>query len=631
MTERQQKSRSACAAGESAASMDDRLRKTQESSEQNTSSHCESRPETSRSRTTSDGEKKKGMTYLLAYAGRYRLAYVASVLLAVVGVAGAMVPYFAASNMVVAVIAGDRSLDTYVFWSMMALVGFLVKIAFHNLSTALSHKTTFRVISDLRYAVTEKLRKLPLGYVLNTPSGRLKNTIVEKTDSIETVLAHVVPEMTSNLLVPAAIIVYLFVIDWRMALVSLIVVPIGLLCYMGMMKDYEKKYGEYADANKHMNATAVEYVNGIEVIKAFGQSASSYRKFTDAVKGAAYSAINWMKSVQLYSDTALAIWPATLVSVLPIGCIFVMDGSLAVEDFVMIVILSLGIMQPLYMALSYTDDIAKIGTITDDIAVVLNESEQIRPDERVSMEGSAVEFCGVRFSYKDTEVIKGLDLVIDEGSFTALVGPSGSGKSTIAKLLAGYWDVDAGRITIGGIALGDMPAEQLMEHIAYVSQDIYLFDESVRDNIRMGNPSATDHDVAAIAKASGCHDFIMNLEQGYDTVVGSSGGHLSGGERQRIAIARAMLKDAPLIILDEATAYTDPENEAVIQQAVANLVDGKTLIVIAHRLSTIIDADQIGVIHEGILEDLGTHEELLARCDLYRTLYEAHVDARDAA
>jgi len=308
-----------------------------------------------------------------------------------------------------------------------------------------------------------------------------------------------------------------------------------------------------------------------------------------------------------------------------------MTGSLEATTFVMIILLSLGIAQPLMHAMSFVDDLAKIGTITGDIAVVLNEPEQVRPSEHIQIKGRQIGLKGIHFGYGEKEILKGVDLDLPEGTFTALVGPSGSGKSTLAKLIAGYWDVSEGSITIGGNDIRNIPFDQLMDQFAYVSQDNYLFDESIMDNIRMGDPHATDEQVISVAKASGCHDFIGTLENGYRTNVGSAGGRLSGGERQRIAIARAMLKNAPIVILDEATAYTDPENEAVIQKAVAKLVAGKTLIVIAHRLSTVIDADQIVVVNQGMIEDSGTHAQLLQTCELYRSMYHAHVDARDEA
>lgn len=583
--------------------------------------------------TTRSQEKAEsdGMSYLFGFASKHASFYVASVICAIVGVAASLVPYFATAQMVMGIINNVRDFSYYTVWIIIAALGFLLKIVFHNISTTISHRATFAVISEIRRAVTSKLQRTPLGYVINTPSGRLKNTVVEKIDSVESTLAHVIPEMTSSLIIPVGIIIYLFTVDWRMALISLLVYPIGAFCYAGMMKDYEVKWGEYTEANKHMNATAVEYANGIEVIKAFGQSASSYEKFSSAVQDASSYAVKWMKSIQTYSDVAYAIWPAALLTVLPAGCFFVMSGSLEPTAFVLIILLSLGIAQPLMHAMSFVDDLAKIGTITGDIAAVLNEPEQIRPIQHTELDNRDISLLDVRFSYGEKEILKGVSLELPAGTFTALVGPSGSGKSTLAKLIAGYWDVDEGSVSLGDHNIQTIPFDQLMDQFAYVSQDNYLFDESVMENIRMGNPEASDEKVVAIAKASGCHEFIESLEKGYATKVGSSGGHLSGGERQRIAIARAMLKDAPIVILDEATAYTDPENEAIIQQAVARLISGKTLIVIAHRLSTITDADHIVVVNDGCIEARGTHDVLLESCDLYRDMYQAHIDARDAA
>ncbi len=576
-------------------------------------------------------KKKSGFARLAEFAGPHKGNYIASVVLAVLGVACSMVPYFAISRMIIRLIDGERDFSYYAVWCGVAALGFVGKSLLHSISTTLSHRATFAVISEVRRRIASKLTRVPMGYILDTPSGKIKNTVVEKVDSIEPTLAHVLPEMTSNLLIPLAIIIYLFALDWRMALVSLITLPVGAACYMGMMKDYEKKFGEYVGVSKHMNATAVEYVGGIEVIKAFGQSATSYKKFSDAVKANANYGLDWMRQCQIYFAMGIGIWPAVLIGVLPIGCIFYMNGSLPATTFITVMILALGIMAPLLAAMYYTDDIAKIGTIMDDIGVVLDEPEQIRPEAGASLRGTDIALENVFFGYGDTEILHGVDLNIPAGSITALVGPSGGGKSTIAKLIASFWDVTGGSVSIGGVDVKNIPSAQLMDMIAYVAQDNYLFDLSVLENLRMGRPSATDDEVKAAAKASGCHDFIMGLERGYNTMVGGAGGHLSGGERQRISIARAMLKNAPVIILDEATAYTDPENEAVIQEAVAKLVEGKTLIVIAHRLSTIINSDKIAVIERGRVAACGKHGELLESCTLYRDMWQAHISARDAA
>lgn len=576
-------------------------------------------------------EKKSGFAYLKKYAAAFKGHYIVAVIFAILGVACSMIPYFAVSKMVYGLIQGIKEVSFY--WKGVGLValGFLLKVLCHNLSTTLSHKATFGVISEIRKQIANKLTRVPMGYLLDTPSGKFKNTMVEKVDSIEPTLAHVLPEMTSNLLVPVAIIIYLFSLDWRMALVSMVTLPIGAVCYMGMMKDYELKFGEYIAVGKHMNATAVEYINGIEVIKAFGQSTKSYKKFSEAIHANANYGLDWMRQCQVYFAMGIGIWPAVLIGVLPIGSIFYMQGSLSAEIFISIIILSLGIMGPLLAAIYFTDDIAKIGSVMQDIGGLLDEAELIRPKMYADLKGYEIHLNQVRFAYGDTEILHGIDLRIPEGSVTAFVGPSGGGKSTIAKLIASFWDVTSGEISIGGIPVNRIPSHQLMDKIAYVAQDNYLFDDTIMENIRRGRLVATNEEVIEAAKSAGCHEFILSLEKGYDTIAGGAGGHLSGGERQRIAIARAMLKNADIVILDEATAYTDPENEAIIQQAVAKLVEGKTLIVIAHRLSTIVDSDQIVVIEEGQIIDKGKHNGLLENCQLYQEMWQAHISAKDVA
>lgn len=307
-----------------------------------------------------------------------------------------------------------------------------------------------------------------------------------------------------------------------------------------------------------------------------------------------------------------------------------MNGKISGPDALMMVILSLGLVSPFMVVSGYADDMSKVGAIIGEVTTILEKRELQRPaamNEKPA--GNTIELKGVHFGYKDQEVLHGIDLTIKEGTVNALVGPSGSGKSTIAKLIASFWDVDQGAVTYGGVDIRIIPLAEYNKNIAYVSQDNYLFDDTVMNNIRMGRPGATDEEVINAAKATGCHEFIMNLDKGYHTIVGGAGGHLSGGERQRISIARAMLKNAPVVILDEATAYTDPENEALVQRSVAKLVKGKTLIVIAHRLSTIASADQIIVINDGNVEAVGTQEELLTGCRLYNDMWKAHISSKD--
>lgn len=573
-------------------------------------------------------EERRGKVCLMTFIRPHRSGFALSVVLAIISVASGLVPYFAVAEIVNLLISGEMDFSVYLQWGLIGLIAYFARSVFHGLSTRCSHEATFRVLSEMRRTIAEKLTRVPMGYLTATPSGRLKTTMVERIEQMEVPLAHIIPEMTANLLVPVALVVYLFVLDWRMALASLATIPLGMLCYMAQMKEYPKKYAAVMQANKHMNATTVEYVGGIEVIKAFNQSAASYEKFTDAVRQNTRLMLEWMKSTQGYSALMMTLWPAVLIAVLPVGCLLYQNGSLSASDFITIAILSLGIIGPLVAAIFLTDDFSKIATITGEIAAVLEEPELDRPKAQKKLEGHDISLRDVHFAYKDVQVLNGVSLDIKAGMRTALVGPSGSGKSTIAKLIASYWDVSSGRITIGGIDVKTLPPEQVMDLIGYVSQDNFLFNVSVRENIRMGRPEATDEDVEAVAKAAGCHDFIMSLTHGYDTIVGGAGGHLSGGERQRVAIARAMMKNAPIVILDEATSYTDPENEAILQESIGRLTRGKTLIVIAHRLSTITEADQIAVVDDGRIVAVGKHAELVQCCPLYAQMWAAHTRSR---
>ena len=570
--------------------------------------------------------------YVTKFAAVSKASYRKSVVLACIGVLFSMVPYFVMGTMVKQLLKGERNYNVFLLEGGGMAVFIVLGILFHTLSTNLSHKTTFALIAGIRTELCEKLARLPLGTVRETPSGALKNIMVERTDAIETTLAHVVPEFTANLLAPLLMFLYLCRIDWRMALLSLATLPLTLLCLMAMFRDYERPFRRTQETTKALNDTAVEYIGGIEVIKAFGKAESSYARFARAAEENARSFTDWMRASIVPFSLGMTIAPATLLAVLPLGAVFVMQGTLAFHDYVMILILACGLITPLITALSYSDDIGKASSIFGEIDAVLTLPELSRPAEsRAVPDGCEVRLSGVRFGYGDKEVLHGIDLDIPSGKVTALVGPSGSGKSTIAKLVASLWDVGDGSITLGGVDLRELSSEDYNRQVAYVSQDSFLFNTTVRENIRMGRPGASDAEVEAVARDSGCYDFIMELEHGFDTVVGGSGAHLSGGERQRISIARAMMKDAPLLILDEATSYADPENEALIQESVARLACGKTLLVIAHRLSTIVNVDQIVVVKSGEIAARGTHEALLRESPLYRKMWEAHSSARDCS
>ena len=573
---------------------------------------------------------KSSFSYLFEWASAHKWGYISSILIALLSVTSGIIPYFAISKIVTLLFEGSKTLGDYNLYFIIIALGFFFQILFHNLSTSISHEMTFTVISEVRQRMCDKLLKVPMGNILSRNSGTMKDLIVERTDSIEPALAHLVPEMTSKLTVPIIIWLYIMSLDYRIGLYSLLTLPIGVIAYSLMTINYETNYTRYLNANKELNSTVVEYINGIEVIKAFNNSAKSYKRFVDVAYAAAHSAIDWMKSCQLYFSIAMIVIPATLCTVLPACVYYFLLDSLALSDFITIIILSVGMMTPIISAMSMVDDLERIGTIVSQIVSILEEEELERPSEDVAINSYSIKFKDVSFGYNDTSVLNNVNLVFNANEVTALVGPSGSGKSTIAKLIASMWETNSGNITIGGLDIKSIPLKQLNEMVAYVSQDNFLFDESIMENIRKGRLGASDEEVIEIAKLSGCHNFIMNLSSGYETIVGGSGGHLSGGERQRISIARAMMKDSPIIILDEATAYTDPENEAVIQEAVSKLVKNKTLIVVAHRLSTVKDSDKIVVIENGKVNAEGKHEELLLISPLYKDLYLAHMGAKDS-
>lgn len=577
-------------------------------------------------------EKKKknnAFRWILHFAGQCRGRLTASVLLAILGSACGVVPYLAVTQIIIRILGKNYDLVPIGLLALLALLGYLGGTWLNTASTMLSHRSAFMILKNIRTELTAKLSRVPMGTILDTPSGNFKTLLVDTVEKLELPLAHMIPELTANILIPVLMLLYLFVLDWRIALISLITIPIGLFCYMGMMKDYEKRYCRVLTAGKNMDAAIVEYVGGIEVIKAFNQSSSSYGKYADAVKENEAAKATWFKQTNGFYVAGISIMPSCLLGVLPLGAWLFQSGSLTAPVFIACIILALGLVKPLIQALQYTDSLAMVDSTVQEIAGMLEEKEMRRPLEPVPLENSNLSFRNVSFGYGDTEVLHQISFDAVPCGMTAIVGPSGSGKSTVARLIASFWEADRGEVQIAGVDVRRLPLNQVMDIVSYVSQDNFLFHLSVKENIRMGRPDASDEEVIAAAKQASCHDFITALPQGYDTMAGEGGSNLSGGERQRIAVARAILKNSPVVILDEATAFTDPENEAVIQASINELVQGKTLIVIAHRLSTITAADKILVMNNGRIEAEGTHDALLKGCSLYRELWQAHISARD--
>ena len=576
-------------------------------------------------KNTSAAKPRSTISWIVEFAGSKKSYYILSVILAILSVGFGFLPYIFVGRIIKELLSGAASESFCYRQCIWIAIAWILNRILHTASTGLSHRATFEVLGNIRRRITKHMSKMPLGDVLDQSSGTYKNIIIERVDSVETTMAHILPEVSSNLLIPILVFGYMLSINWKLALLSLLSLPIGAIFFCCEFIGANESFQNTIDKTKALNDTAVEYINGIEVIKAFGKAKTSYAKFETAAKEGADCFIEWMRRCNVFQNVAMTMLPAQLLSLVPFAGWFYSKGWVSGSDAFMLIILALGLVSPFLIIANYLDDLKKCQVIIGEATSIIVKPELVRPEKSTEVpNGNDIELKNVHFAYKQEEVLHGVNLMIKEGTVNALVGPSGSGKSTIAKLVASFWDVDGGTILFGGVDIRKIPLEEYNRNIAYVSQDNYLFDETVMENIRMGNPNATDEQVVEAAKKCGCHDFIMKLENGYKTVCGGAGSHLSGGERQRISIARAMLKDAPVVILDEATAYTDPENEALVQRSVAKLVAGKTLIVIAHRLSTIASADNIILINEGRVECSGTQEELLAGSPLYRSMWEAH-------
>ena len=498
----------------------------------------------------------------------------------------------------------------------------IIKMLLTWRSSLMSHKISFTILKNIREAITDRMAKVPMGVMLETPTGTFKNLIVDNVAKLEDSMAHFMPELPSNIAAPLCSILLIFLLDWRMGLAALVTIPLGTFFFAAMMRGYGPRMENYMRSANEMNSALVEYVNGIQVIKAFNRSAASYGKYADSVCYFHDSTMAWWSQCWLWNAAARAVLPSTLLGTLPVGAWLYMEGGLSLPVFLVALVVPLGFIAPLMKVSEAMEQVSMIKGNLEQVTAFLKTPELVRPTKSAELGSKGFQFEDVRFAYNEAEVLHGISFQTQPGTMTAIVGPSGSGKSTIAKLMAGFWDATSGTVRFGGQDIRSIPFGQLMSEISYVAQDNFLFDKSIRENIRMGNPDASNEEVEAAAKAANCHDFIMQLEQGYDTMAGDAGDRLSGGERQRITIARAMLKQASVIILDEATAYADPENEALIQQAISKLVAGKSLIVVAHRLNTIRNADQILVVANGEIVGRGTHEEILQDCPLYRKMWQ---------
>ena len=568
---------------------------------------------------------------LFAFVGESNSKMRISIFLAVLGEMFGIVPFLMVALLADELYRGTATIQRVLFFCGIAAICQLIKMLLTWRSSLMSHKISFTILKNIREAITDRMAKVPMGVMLETPTGTFKNLIVDNVAKLEDSMAHFMPELPSNIAAPLCSILLIFILDWRMGLASLITIPLGILFFAAMMRGYGPRMENYMRSANDMNSSLVEYVNGIQVIKAFNRSASSYGKYSKSVNYFHDSTMEWWSQCWFWNAAARAVLPSTLLGTLPVGAWLYMEGTLSLPVFLISLVVPLGFVAPLMKVSEAMEQVSMIKGNLEQVTAFLKTPELVRPSEPVSLGERTYQFEDVHFGYKETEVLHGISFQTKPGTMTAIVGPSGSGKSTIAKLMAGFWDVTSGSVRFGGQDIRQIPFEQLMGEISYVAQDNFLFDKSIRENIRMGNPAATDEEVEAAAKATNCHDFIMQLEQGYDTLAGDAGDRLSGGERQRITIARAMLKPASVVILDEATAYADPENEALIQQAISKLVAGKTLIVVAHRLNTIRNADQILVVSNGNIAGRGTQEELLRECPIYQKMWQDYAGTIEEA
>ena len=578
-------------------------------------------------------KKESWWRVLLGYTEGSNRRMGASIVLSIISVISGLVPYYCIY----------RGADLYIRhmeqapigeigkWCLGALVFYIIKILCFSASTWISHIVAYHILEGLRLRLTDRFLKAPLGDVEGHSIGEIKSIMVEKIENMEPPLAHMIPEGSGHILLPVISIIALFLLDYRIALASLVTVPLSMVFMTLTMIISGKSFTQYDKSNAHMNSTIVEYIEGIEVIKAFGRAGTSYEKYSKAILDYKKFVIKWLSSTWITMKMTFALFPSTILGTLPVGLYLTIHGQITISQLLLAVMLSMSMVTSFAKIEVFMESIREMKFNIESIEGLLHMRELPEPKARAEIKSHEVELENVHFSYtgkKEEEVLHGISLSMPQGSYTALVGPSGGGKSTVAKLISRFWDVTDGRITIGGVNIKDIPLEQLSEMVSFVTQDNFLFRCSIMENIRLGNPAATDEEVKEAARKACCEEFIQKLPQGYDTPAGEAGKRLSGGEKQRIAIARIMLKNAPIVILDEATAFTDPENEDKLQRSIEALTKGKTLLVIAHRLSTITDASQIVVLKDGCIEAKGTQEELLLSCPLYERMWQAHVGAR---
>ena len=561
---------------------------------------------------------------VMEYAGEYRAKTWQAMVVMRAGVAVSVLPYLFVFQIIAPLLSGGSLTVAAGSFRVAAIALCMVLYALlYVKGLDLSHESAYHTLMNLRISLQGKLEKQPLGAIQEKGVGSLKKMFIDDIESIELLLAHALPEGVANIAVPVFVFIAMFFVDWKLALLSLCSLPLGFVAMMFMYRAGTSKMDAYYGAARKMNNTIVEYINGMEVVKVFNRDGESYQRFETDVKNYRDFTLDWYKVCWPWMALYNSILPCVSLFVLPVGSYLVLRGYSTLPDLVLVLCMSFAVGAPLLRSLSFLSTLPQINYKIESLETMMNTPPLQQSEEPFAGAGYDISFENVRFTYKEEEVLHGISLKVPEGSLTALVGESGSGKSTLAKLLVHYYDVDSGAVRIGGQDIREMSLEALNDQISYVSQEQFLFNMSLFENIRLGRLDASDEEVMEAAEKAQCMEFLGRLEKGIHTMAGDGGRQLSGGERQRISLARAILKDAPIIILDEATAFMDPENEEKMNEAIAEVIRGKTVIVIAHRLLSIINADQICVLSKGRVADAGTHEQLLERCPAYQSLWKA--------
>lgn len=558
-----------------------------------------------------------------------RLVLWSSVVLATMAVALQLVPVWAVWRAVSALAAASGQepgsaaglAKTFATLTLAGLVAVVLGYALMGLSLALSHLAAFRLIYALRLALARHLARLPMGWFLGRRSGGAKKLIVDEPEQMEVIVAHGLPEGVSALATWLAVTAWLFAVDWRMALATVVLTPVSFALIIAAMARQGGMAAEYQRLSERMNGAIVEYLAGMPVIKIFNRTGAALSETAQAVRD--YAAVESAMG-QRFVPLGAAFYTLVVANVcviLPMGMAMLAAGMIDLPVLCLFVILGANYSAPLLKLFHLFHHMAHVSMASTLMAEVLDTPVQTDSGARATLQDHTIAFKGIRFGYGPHEVLHDVSFTAPGGGITALVGPSGSGKSTVASLIPRLYDPQSGRVTLGGVDLREIGIEQLMQQVAFVFQQTFLFSGTIGENIRFGRPDATEADLHAAGRAARAHDFIMALPLGYDTRLGEGGASLSGGERQRIAIARAILKDAPVIVLDEATAFADPDSEAAIQEALTELARGRTLIMVAHRLHTIMGADRIVVMDRGRVAEIGRHDDLVAAGGLYARLW----------